>query len=201
MTTRNLISTALLFSCLVVVPVAGAEKAGADKPKIQTRPEAPAGFVEMQVAGVMPTKQGNAVILRDSAETVLLPIWIGDAEAFSIQMRLDRRRFQRPLTHDLLDAVMRELGGRLTKIQVDDLKGNTFVGTVFIQQAEQMSEIDARPSDAIALAVGNRVPIFISKKVIERAGVKKNEKAGSSVDTPEKLLEDILRGEKEEHTL
>ena len=167
------------------------------------QPTPPKGFVEMQVAGVMPTREGNAVVLRDAAENVLLPIWIGDAEAFSIQMRLDRRRFQRPLTHDLLDAVMRELGGRLVKIQVDDLKGNTFVGTIFVDKAGRMLEIDSRPSDAIALAVGNRVPIFVSQKVIDRAGVKKEDDkpAGKGDKAPGKLLEDILKGDREEHTL
>ncbi len=166
-------------------------------------PSAPAGFIEMQVAGVLPTREGNAVVLRDAAESVLLPIWIGDAEAFSIQMRLDRRRFQRPLTHDLLDAVMRELGGRLEKIQVDDLKGNTFVGTIFVRQAGRLLEVDSRPSDAIALAVGNRVPIYVSRKVIERAGVEKGKQtpADKPEKAPDKLLEDILKGDREEHTL
>lgn len=165
--------------------------------------QAPAGFIEMQVAGVLPTREGNAVVLRDAAEGVLLPIWIGDAEAFSIQMRLDRRRFQRPLTHDLLDAVMRELGGRLEKIHVDDLKGNTFVGTIFVRQAGRLLEVDSRPSDAIALAVGNRVPIFVSRKVVERAGVKQDSQApgGKPDKAPDKLLEDILKGDREEHTL
>jgi bifunctional DNase/RNase len=169
----------------------------------QAAPTAPKGFVEMQVAGVMPTREGTAVVLRDTAETVLLPIWIGDAEAFSIQMRLDRRRFQRPLTHDLLDAVMRELGGRLVKVHVDDLKGNTFVGTIYVAKAGRTLEIDSRPSDAIALAVGNRVPIFVSQKVLDRAGVKKEDEApgGKSDKAPGKLLEDILKGDREEHTL
>lgn len=168
-----------------------------------TSSAAPPGFIEMRVAGVLPTREGNAVVLRDLDETVMLPIWIGDAEAFSIQMRLDRRRFQRPLTHDLLDAVMRDLGGRLEKIQVDDLKGNTFVGTIFVRQAGRSLQIDSRPSDAIALAVGNRVPIFVSQKVIDRAGVKKEDKPppSGSDKTPQDLLQDILKGDRQEHTL
>jgi hypothetical protein len=158
-------------------------------------PTAPAGFVRMTVAGVMPSRAANAVVLRDAAQEVWLPIWIGDAEAFSIQMRLDRRRFQRPLTHDLLDRVMRELDGRLRKVQVDDLKGNTFVGTIFIARGERTIAVDARPSDAIALAVGNRVPIFVARKVIERAGVRKGEQP-ESPDVP-----DALAPDGEEHTL
>lgn len=195
----------------VLIAMSGWVQAGPAKAKTNesapdhraVEPTAPVGFVEMQVAGVLPTREGNAVVLRDSEETVMLPIWIGDAEAFSIQMRLDRRRFQRPLTHDLLDAVMLELGGRLVKIQVDDLKGNTFVGTIYVQQAGRLHEIDSRPSDAIALAVGNRAPIFVSRKVLDRAGVKKESEApGAKPDkAPDKLLEDILKGDREEHTL
>ncbi len=161
-------------------------------------PTAPAGFIRMTVAGVMPSREGNAVVLRDAAQEVWLPIWIGDAEAFSIQMRLDRRRFQRPLTHDLLDRVMRELDGRLRKVQVDDLRGNTFVGTIFIVRGKRTIEVDARPSDAIALAVGNRVPIFVARKVVERAGVRKDEQPGKpdAPGPPDKWVPDG-----EEHTL
>jgi bifunctional DNase/RNase len=171
-----------------------------DQPSARQATPPPKGFIEMKVAGVMPTREGNAVMLADPAETVALPIWIGDAEAFSIQMRLDRRRFQRPLTHDLLDNIMRELGGRLVKIQVDDLKGNTFVGTVFIEQAGKVIEIDSRPSDAIALAVGNRVPIHVSQKVIDRVGIRKQD-AEAKPKPQDKLLEDILKGDREEHSL
>ncbi len=156
----------------------------------------PAGYVEMTVQGVVPTEQGMAVVLKPEKEEVLLPIWIGEAEAFSIRLRLERRRFERPLTHDLLDAVVRELGGKLVKIHVDDLKGNTFVGMIFIQQGKKMISVDSRPSDAIALAVGNRLPIYVSQKVIDRAGIRKEAEPGSPQkdpkDTPENLLKDII---------
>ncbi|NMB73573.1 MAG: bifunctional nuclease family protein [Myxococcales bacterium] len=157
----------------------------------------PAGYVEMTVQGVVPTEQGMAVVLKPDKEEVLLPIWIGEAEAFSIRLRLERRRFERPLTHDLLDTVVRELGGKLIKIHVDDLKGNTFVGMVFIQQGKKTISIDSRPSDAIALAVGNRLPICVSQKVFERAGIRKEAPEPESPqkspkDTPENLLKDII---------
>jgi hypothetical protein len=88
----------------------------------------------------------------------------------AIQLRLERRRFERPLTHDLLDTMIRELGGEVVKVHVDDLKSNTFVATLFIKKGERTLQIDARPSDSIALAVGNRVPVFVSRRVLERAG-------------------------------
>lgn len=136
---------------------------------------APDGFVEMFVAGVLPTEGGPAVVLRDKAEKTLIPIWVGMSEAHSIQLRLERRRFPRPLTHDLLDQMVHDLGGEILKIHVDDLKGDTFVGTVFVKRGDKVSHYDARPSDSIALAVGNKVPIFVSRAVIARINTKKDD--------------------------
>jgi bifunctional DNase/RNase len=157
----------------------------------------------MTVASVMEYRGSQAVVLKTLSGDYSLEIWIGPSEAFVIDLRLNRRRFQRPLTHDLLDSIMRELGGKLIKIQVDDLKNNTFVGTVFVKHKKKVIPIDARPSDSIALAIGNRAPIFVSKSVLERAGRKtpKTPPAGKETQDPEKLLKDILDSEREEHTL
>jgi uncharacterized protein len=163
--------------------------------------ETPSGFVRMTVAGIMDTKGGNAVVLKEEKEGILLPIWIGDGEAFAIQLRLSRRSFQRPLTHDLLDKIMQKLGGELIKIHVDDLKDNTFLGTVFIRQNNRVISVDARPSDSIALAVGNQAPIFVSRKVLDAAGVKEDKNKEKDQADPEKLLKDILDKDGEEHTL
>lgn len=164
----------------------------------------PKGFVEMTVVGVVETNGGRAVVLQESTQGYRLPIWIGDAEAFAIDLRLNRRRFQRPLTHDLLDTIMQKLGGQLIKIHVDDLKSNTFTGTVFIKHKNKVIPIDARPSDSIALALGNRVPIYVSLDVLKRAGFKDDKEASPDKpesSDPEKLLKDILKSDKEEHTL
>ncbi len=162
----------------------------------------PAGFIEMTVVGVMENKGAHVVVLKDKDGT-LLPIWIGDSEAFAIQLRLGRQRFQRPLTHDLLDKIMHELGGVLVKVQVDDLKNNTFLGTVFIRHSGKLLSFDARPSDSIALAVGNKAPIFISLKVLKRAGIKPDQKEQpqEKKQDPDGLLKDILGKDREEHTL
>lgn len=133
--------------------------------------EVPPGFTEMEVLGVLPTSEGHAVFLVDEEQEKVLPIWIGPGEAMSIQFRLERRRFERPLTHDLLDSLVQELGGRIVRIHVDDLKGSTFVATVFVQAEGGLLALDARPSDAIAVAVGNMVPIFVALDVLERAAV------------------------------
>ena len=158
-----------LFFAGTAVAAPEKPKVTEEKPKAKPVAKAPDGFVEMFVAGVLTTEGGPAVILRDKSETKLLPIWIGFAEAHAIQLRLERRRFPRPLTHDLLETIMQDLGGSLVKIHVDDLKGDTYVGTVFVKHGAEIRHFDARPSDSIALALGNDVPIFVSESVLKRA--------------------------------
>jgi bifunctional DNase/RNase len=141
---------------------------------------APNGYVEMMVGDVTPTPDGNAVLLIDESSDVVVPIFIGPSEATAIDLRQRKQRYQRPLTHDLLDAIMHELGGSLVKVQIDDIKDNTFVGAVFVRTATRVVELDARPSDAIALALGSHVPIFVARRVIERAGVHGEDRSAPS---------------------
>jgi bifunctional DNase/RNase len=129
----------------------------------------------MTVLEVVPTERGEAVLLVDEAESVVVPIFVGGTEALSIKLRLERQRYQRPLTHDLLDDVVGKLGGAVHKVQVDELRGNIFVGSVFVRSGGTLVTLDARPSDAIALALGNRVPIYVAEKVIDAGGVKKGD--------------------------
>jgi bifunctional DNase/RNase len=181
---RAVVPLAIFFT--VGTAVAAPEKpAKTPAPQKAAKEGAPAGFVEMFVAGVLTTEGGPAVILRDEKETKLLPIWIGYAEAHAIQLRLDRKRFPRPLTHDLLEKIMQDLGGSLVKIHVDDLKGDTYVGTVFVRRGDEIRHFDARPSDSIALALGNRVPIYVSEAVLKRANDFKEVPAQLSPEEPE----------------
>lgn len=195
----SFITAALALIVLLAAPAYAGPKKGGKKAPLKP----PNGFVEMTVASVMEYRGSQAVVLKTLSGDYTLEIWIGPSEAFVIDLRLNRRRFQRPLTHDLLDSIMRELGGKLVKIQVDDLKNNTFVGTVFVKHNKKVIPIDARPSDSIALAIGNRAPIFVAQKVLERAGRKETKKPpkGQEIQDPEKLLKDILDSEREEHTL
>lgn len=134
-------------------------------------PGPPQGFVRVEVMGVMPTPEGNALILRSEEEDVVLPIMIGLPEATAIAMRLEGRRFERPLTHDLLDAIVQEMGGEIVRVVVTKLRGDVFIGTVVIRTADRMIQVDARPSDAVALAVGNRAPIYVADTLLRSAGV------------------------------
>lgn len=146
----------------------------------RSRPTPPPTHLEMTVAGLGTTAEGGKVVLLiDPDQNTIVPIFIGGTEALSIQLRLDHQHYQRPLTHDLLDSMVRELGGELEKVQVDDLRDSTYIGTVFLRDGRRVAQIDARPSDAIALALGNEVPIFVARKVVEAAGVKREEIEGA----------------------
>jgi len=97
------------------------------------------------------------------------PIVIGLPEAFAIERRLKGIQIERPQTHDLLASVIRELGGRLQKVIINDLHDGTFFALLFVEQDDDVLEIDARPSDAIALAVAEDIPIFVEEHVLESA--------------------------------
>jgi len=173
---------------------AGRSKARRPAAARSTPPKPPAGFVEMFVAGVMPTPDGHTLFLNDADKSYFIPMGIGATEALSIHLRLERRRYERPLTHDLFDSAMRELGGRVIKVHVDDLRSSVFTGTVFIQDAKgRLVSIDSRPSDAIALALGNRVPIFVSKRVVEKASIATDATLEDLPDDPAALPESMPR--------
>ena len=132
---------------------------------------APDGYVEMRALRVAPLPQGDAVLLADAEEAVLLPIFVGGTEALSIQLRLAHEPFERPLTHDLLDSLLRELDGTIAKVQVDELRGTTFIGSVWLRHEGRVVSVDARPSDAIALAIGAGAPIYVARTVLTAAGL------------------------------
>jgi uncharacterized protein len=120
----------------------------------------------------VPTEQGNAVLLSSKAGSrLVLPVFVGPCEANAIQMRLDGQTAPRPLTHELLDNVVRTLGARVVKVEIDDLRSNTFLGRIYLSQGGKTIQIDARPSDSIALALGAGAPIRVAKKVLEQAGL------------------------------
>jgi len=111
------------------------------------------------------------VVLKETGRERYLPIVIGVAEADAISMRLQNLEVPRPLTHDLLASVITALGGRVTKIIVTDLTGETFFARIVLDVAGRHVEVDSRPSDAIALAVRVGVPIFVDEAVLQRGAV------------------------------
>ena len=113
----------------------------------------------------------HVVILREADTERYLPIWIGSWEAQSIAMRLQGVEAERPLTHDLLATMLTELGVSVRHIVVSDLADETFRARIVLISGGDDYEIDARPSDAIALAVRTSAPIFATEAVLDRAGV------------------------------
>ena len=113
----------------------------------------------------------HVVILREADTERYLPIWIGSWEAQSIAMRLQGVEAERPLTHDLLTTILIDLGASVRHIIVSDLADETFRARIVLVQGGDDYEIDARPSDAIALAVRTAAPIFATEAVLDRAGV------------------------------
>ena len=119
--------------------------------------------------------QHRIVILKDSNGDRYLPIWIGPCEADAITIELQEMPPQRPLTHDLLKSVVREMGGRIVHILINDLRNDVYYARVVVDVAGRQMEIDSRPSDAIALAVRAKAPIFVAELVMDRAAIRPDE--------------------------
>jgi bifunctional DNase/RNase len=125
----------------------------------------------MTIKGLMvdPITNMPIIILRDKGGQRVLPIWVGVFEANAIALQIENVTTPRPMTHDLLKNVISDLHGRIEKIVVSDLKENTFYALIYLNVGGEMMAVDARPSDAIALALRARAPIFVEEKVIEHA--------------------------------
>ena len=119
-----------------------------------------------------PVNGGPIVVLHDQPSNRLLPIWIGEPEARAISVALNHMKIPRPLTHTLILSVIEKMGGRLARIEVDRLKNHTYFASLVLQIKEGIISVDARPSDAIALALEARAPLFVARSVMDEAGQK-----------------------------
>ncbi|MSQ23517.1 MAG: bifunctional nuclease family protein [Chloroflexi bacterium] len=113
----------------------------------------------------------RVVMLKEKDSTRYLPIWIGHFEADAIAIPMQNVPVSRPLTHDLLQSAIDKLGAKLEHIVIHDLADETFFAKLVLNQDGKSVEVDARPSDAIALAIRAKVPIFVEEKVIDSAGM------------------------------
>jgi bifunctional DNase/RNase len=127
--------------------------------------------IEMTIKGLMvdPITNMPIIILRDKDGQRVLPIWVGVFEANAIALQIENVTTPRPMTHDLLKNVIADLRARIDKIVVSDLKENTFFALIYLSVNGEVMAVDARPSDAIALALRARAPIFVEEKVIDHA--------------------------------
>ena len=127
--------------------------------------------IEMTIKGLMvdPITNTPIVILRDKDGQRVLPIWVGIFEANAIALQIENIATPRPMTHDLLRNVIQDLNATVQKVVVCDLQENTFYALIYLLIAGDTMAIDARPSDAIALALRTRAPILVEEKVIDHA--------------------------------
>jgi uncharacterized protein len=127
--------------------------------------------IEMTIKGLMvdPITNMPIIILRDNDGQRVLPIWVGIFEANAIALQMENIATPRPMTHDLLRNIIQDLNGTVRKIVVSDLRDNTFYALIYVETPTETVAIDARPSDAIALALRTQASIFVEETVIDNA--------------------------------
>lgn len=154
---------------------------------VQTATRAP-DEVEMQIRGLMmdPTTNMPIVVLKDVTSDLVLPIWVGIFEANAIALELEKIATPRPMTHDLLQNMARGLNAEVRKVVVSELRDDTFYAVIWMDHAGETVTIDARPSDAIALALRWDCPIYVNRTVLENS----RQAAGS---TPNASAEEMRR--------
>jgi bifunctional DNase/RNase len=151
-------------------------------------------MIEMIVGGIGfdPRNLSPIVLLRDQEELNFLPIWIGVFEAAAIAMELQGVQPPRPMTHDLLRLAIENLGGKIKKVIINDIKEGTFLALIEIETKEGKTiSLDARPSDAIALALRSHSPIFVSEIVMMQAKLVNSEKDAEETKKFKEFIENL----------
>jgi bifunctional DNase/RNase len=149
-------------------------------------------MIEAKVNGLAldMTTNSPVVILSSSDSERMLPIWIGHYEALAIAMELSGFSSKRPLTHDLLRSVISAMGGKVQKVEVTELVSQTFYAKLYIKLNGSVVQIDARPSDSIALALKTKVPLFVAEELFQ---AKRGDKTTPDLSDPEALKERLKR--------
>lgn len=150
--------------------------------------------VEVRIRGLMmdPSSKMPIVLLNDLAGEVVLPIWVGLLEANAIAIEIEKTTMQRPMTHDLLCSVIAGLNAQVTRVVVASLREDTFYATIWMKQGKEAVAIDARPSDAIALALRVDCPIYVNRSVLDQARQAANHALGDqSPEDVRRWLEDL----------
>ena len=155
-------------------------------------------FIEMKISRLIldPVTNTPIIILKDLEDELTLPVWIGLLEASAIALELEKEPPQRPMTHDLIKNILSSLKVRVLKVEVTDLRESTFYALIYINMDGKTFKIDARPSDAIAIALRTSAPIYVDEKVIIKLkkvnleSIKDTDKVDESADLQD-LLEEM----------
>jgi bifunctional DNase/RNase len=155
---------------------------------LATEPE-----IEVRIRALMmdPQTRMPIVVLNDMSGDVVLPIWVGLLEAKAIALEIEKAALPRPMTHDLLRNAIAGLNARVTRVVVAALREDTFYATIWMEQAGEAVALDARPSDAIALALRSDCPIYVSRSVFEHARAAAANTPNASADELRRWLEDL----------
>ncbi len=154
-------------------------------------------MIRVKISGVAidPVTKGFVVILKDETEKRWLPIWVGHYEAKMISLALEKVKPIRPLPHDLIKNILDSLGVVVTRIVICNIRDNTYFASVKLIINQTEKEIDARPSDAIALALRAGAPIYVTEEVLKKASTEKitleNEKEVKLVELQQKMQKAI----------
>jgi len=155
-------------------------------------------LIEMKVSGLTidPITNTPIVILKDLQERKAIPIWIGLFEASAIATEMEKINFSRPMTHDLMNDILKILNVEITSVEICDLRNNTFFASIHLIRNGERFVVDARPSDAIALALRAKAQIFVDDKVLEKSrtidfGVKATELDKLKEDKLKEFLENL----------
>jgi uncharacterized protein len=149
--------------------------------------------VEMQIRGLMmdPVTNQPIIVLKDVGSDMVLPIWVGFFEANAIALELEKTAMPRPMTHDLLQNMARGLNAEVRKVVISELRDDTFYAVIWMDHAGETVAMDARPSDAIALALRWDCPIYVNRVVLESSKQAANGAQTVSADDMRRWLENL----------
>ncbi len=149
--------------------------------------------LEVKIRGLMmdPVTNMPVVVLKDTQNGSILPIWVGIYEANAIALEIEKVQTPRPMTHDLLKNVLLGLNVRVHKVVVCDLKDDTFYALIWMERDGQMMSVDSRPSDALALALRLDCPIYVDEEVLKNSRIASAATERSSNEELRKWLENL----------
>jgi bifunctional DNase/RNase len=140
---------------------------------VSTSKENPPGFIEMEIKGVRldAVGQNPVVVLADKDGRKALPIWIGLLEASAIDRELTNNPSTRPMTHDLLYSILEQVHVKVKEVKIVELKDHTYYAKLSLKLNKDLIELDARPSDAIIIALKSKTPVYVAAKIIDDQGI------------------------------
>ncbi len=151
-------------------------------------------MIKVEIAGIAIDKTSNSpvVLLREMSEKKrILPIWIGPYEAEAISQGLRGEKFKRPLTHDLILDILRGLKVDVSEVVVSSLEDDTYYAEIYLKKGNAIFKIDSRPSDSLAIASKNKVPIYVEEEVLDKGGIELEIGEDQKIKDIRKYMEDI----------